>query len=231
MNLFRRQHRLLFLLLFFAVIVASPAAQEIVTASEFFETVATNYAAIETYAAQMAWNDDGNTMRGSLVYKRPNLIRIDFEQPEDQWLIFDGDQLMVYIPALNTVLLQDLRDSPNTAQVGVVTAEGLAIMRRNYDVTFLESAQPVPIDEGSSLLVTKLRLERRGVTEGLREIVLSVDENGFIRRMLATKVNWGQAQLDLSEIQINQLIPDSLFEEDFDPSASVDEDFLYNPEG
>jgi outer membrane lipoprotein-sorting protein len=231
MNLLRRHSRQSVLLLLLLVLSVSAGAQEIATASEYFDGVATNYAAIETYAAEMVWSDAGGTMRGSLYYKRPNLIRIDFEQPEEQWLIFDGDDLMIYVPPLNTVLLQSLRDSPGSAGVGAFTAEGLDIMRRTYDVTFLESAEPVPIDQGSSLLVTELRLERRAVTEGFRELVLSIDETGFIRRIVATKVDWEQVQMDLSDIQINQLIPDALFEEEFDPSASVDEDFLYNPEG
>ena len=233
MNLLRC-HRIRPLLLLLLLAVAGfLSAQEIVTASEYFGTVAANYGRIETYAAQMVWSDNSGAMRASLVYKRPNLIRIDFEQPEDQWMIFDGDQLVIYVPVLNTVLVQDLRGSSGSGQVdvGPLTAEGLSIMRRTYDVTFLESAEPVPIDEGSSLMVTKLRLERSAVTEGFRELVLSIDENLFIRRFVATTVDFEQVQMDLSEIQINQLIPDAWFEEEFDPSASVDENFLYNPEG
>jgi outer membrane lipoprotein-sorting protein len=114
---------------------------------------------------------------------------------------------------------------------GVATAEGLNLMRRNYDIAYLEGPEPVPLEEGSDVFVTQLRLDRKQVTEGFRQLVLSVDGDGFIRRIDGTKVDWEEVVMELSDIRINQRVSDQVFEEDPDPSASVDENFLYDPEG
>jgi chaperone LolA len=213
------------------VIPAGLFAQQILTANEFFTNVAANYASIEDYTATVVWSDENSTMRGELTYKRPNLIRIDFTDPEDQVLVSNGEVLMVYVPAYNVVLQQELREQVGAAPGGMVTEEGLALMRRNYNIAYLEGPEPVPMSEGSDLFVTQLRLDRKQATEGFRQLILSVDEEGYIRRIDGTKVDWEEVRMELSDIRINQRISDQLFEEESDPSASVNENFLYDPEG
>lgn len=224
--------RLIPILLALALLVpAGISAQQILTAVEFFDTVAQNYASIEDYTAEMVWRDEAGTMRGTLTHKRPDLIRIDFENPEDQWLVSNGEVIMVYVPLQNVVLQQELRDQVGGSPGGIATEEGLALMRRNYDIAYLEGPEPVPLSEDSEVFVTQLRLERKQVTEGFRQLVLSIDEDGFIRRIDGTKVDWEEVQMELSDIRINQRISDQVFEEDPDASASVNENFLFEPEG
>jgi len=217
------------LVLTLAPVVAT--GQQILTAVEYFDTVAANYADITVYIAQMTWTDESGSMNGTLYYKRPNLIRIDFESPEDQVLVSNGELFMVYVPAFNVVLQQELRDVPGEAPGSLATPDGLAIMRRNFNLAYLEGPEPVPLDEGSDVLVTQLRLDRKQVTEGFRQIVLSVDESGFIRRILGTKVDWEEVQLDLEDIQINQNIPAARFDYPPEADASIYENFLFQPEG
>jgi outer membrane lipoprotein-sorting protein len=128
------------------------------------------------------------------------------------------------------VLRQDLRGIAGSPG-NLATAEGLALMRRNYAVAYLEGPEPVPLEDGSSLFVTKLRLDRRQRSESFRQLVLSIDQNGFIRRIEGTRVDWQSVQMDLNGIRINQGLSDRAFEEDPDPSASVNENFLSDPEG
>ena len=61
--------------------------------------------------------------------------------------------------------------------------------------------------------------------------MLSVDETGFIRRMVGTMVDWEEVQLDLDEIRINQNIPTARFDYEPEADASVRENFLFEPEG
>lgn len=206
-------------------------AQQILTAGEFFDAVAANYASIEDYIADVVWRDEGGTMRGELTYKRPDMVRIDFEVPEDQVFVSNGEVLQIYIPAYYVILEQELREGVASVPGGQITGEGLALMRRNYDIAYLEGPEPVPLQEGSDVFVTQLRLDRKQVTEGFRELVLSVDDSGFIRRIDGTKIDWEEVQMELSNIRINQRISDQVFEYDGDPSASKNENFLYDPEG
>ncbi len=209
--------------------VGGLGAQEILTANEFFDTVATTYAAIEDYIAAYRWSDENGTMTGTLTYKRPNRIRIDFTEPENQVLVTNGELLTFYVPPpFNVVLQQELRPGES---FDLASSEGLSLMRRNFDIAYLEGPEPVELDDGSDLFVTQLRLDRKQVTEGFRQLVLSIDDTGFIRRIAGTTVDWEDVQMDLSDIQINQRVSDQLFEEDPDPSASINENFLYSPEG
>ena len=220
--------RLILLLLATVVVSSGLVAQEILTANEFFDTVADTYATVEDYIAEYQWTDEGGSMSGTITYKRPNRVRIDFTDPEDQVLVSNGELLTVYVPAFNVVLQQELRPGGGA---DLASSEGLTLMRRNYDIAYLEGPEPVELDDGTDVFVTQLRLDRKQVTEGFRQLVLSVDDTGFIRRIVGTTVDWEDVQMDLSDIRINQRVSDQLFEEDPDPSASVDENFLYSPEG
>jgi len=221
------------ILAIFVLILAPVTAsgQQILTALEYFDTVGVNYADITDYIAGYTWTDEAGSMFGTLYYKQPNLIRIDFESPEDMVLVSNGELFMVYVPAFNVVLQQELRDIPGEAPGELATPEGLAVMRRNFTIAYLEGPEPVPIEEDSDLLVTQLRLDRKQVTEGYRELVLSVDEAGFIRRIVGTKVDWEEVQLDLDDIEINQNIPDARFDYTPEADASIYENFLFQPEG
>lgn len=210
---------------------SSGYSQQILTATEFFDKVALDYAGVSDYIATMKWTDESGSMEGTLYYKKPNLIRIDFTDPRDQVLVSDGKVFMIYVPAFNVVLKQELRGIPSPAPGALATAEGLSIMRRNYNIAYLEGPGPVPLDDGSNLFVTKLRLDAKQVTEGFRQLVLSVTENGYIRRIVGTKVDWEEVQLDLSDLQLNQSIPASRFDYEPEASASVNENFLFEPGG
>jgi chaperone LolA len=211
-------------------VVTPASSQEILTALEFFDTVGANYSDIDDYIAQMSWNDEAGEMAGTLYFKQPNLLRIDFENPEEQVLVSDGEMFMVYVPSLNVVLQQELREVPGETPGALATPEGLELMRRNFNIAYLEGPEPVPLEEDSDVLVTQLRLDRKQVTEGFREIVLSVDESGFIRRILGTKVDYEEVQLNLDEIATNQSIPETRFDYTPEADASVFENFLFKPE-
>ena len=223
--------RLILAILILILAPVTASSQQILTALEYFDIIGDNYADIADYIATMTWTDETGSMSGTLYYKRPNLIRIDFDSPEEQVLVSDGELFMVYVPAFNVVLQQELRDIPGEAPGGLATPEGLSLMRRNFTIAYLEGPEPVPIEEDSDLLVTQLRLDRKQVTEGFRQIVLSVDENGFIRRILGTKVDWEEVQLDLDDMEINQNIPTARFDYPPEADASIYENFLFQPEG
>jgi len=222
--------RRLSLLAMFACVPVGLHAQEILTALEYFDTFSSNYAEIDDYIAQMAWVDESGSMSGTLFFKQPNFIRIDFAQPEEAILVSNDELFMFYVPALDVVLQQELRRVPGETPGDLATPAGLEIMRRNFTIAYLEGPEPVPLDEGSEVFVTQLRLDRKQVTEGFRQIVLSVDETGFIRRIIGTKVDYEEVQLDLSEIEINQNIPLSRFDYSPEADASVLENFLFDPE-
>ena len=113
------------------------AAQDIVTADQFFAKVSDRYSTIDDYEAAIAISNGSQPMAGKLYFKSPSLLRIDFSQPPEQVIVFDGERLVVYIPQYRAVLQQET----GTAGLGAGAAslasrEGLVMMKRNYTIAW-----------------------------------------------------------------------------------------------
>ena len=102
---------------------------------------------------------------GALSFKRPNLLRIDFADPEEQVLAVDGELLTIYIPHLNVTMVQKLDPIAPTAvsPAGIASAEGLRLLKNKYSVAFVEGPDPVPLDEDSDEMVMNLKFEWKSI--------------------------------------------------------------------
>lgn len=205
-------------------------AQEIVTAEQFFAGVSERYGEITDYEARISIRTQKTTMLGTVWYKAPGLLRIDFTQPADQVICFNGESLVVYVPEYRAVLSQSVSSS-GTGGAGLATADGLRTMRRNYSVGYETTTSAVPLEEGSSEQVIKLILNRRTVAEGFRTIVLSITpETRLIRRISGTTLSNESFVFDFSGIRINQGISETRFVYDSPASANVYNNFLFKSE-
>ena len=119
----------------------------------------------------------------------------------------------------------------NDASLAVMaTEQGLQLLKKGYSVAYLKGPDPVPLDEGSSEMVRKLNLVWRGTDEGYRQIIMSVSDNGMIRRMKGITINYETFQYDFTNVKINQDLPDVRFQYDPPPSAYMMKNFLFEPE-
>jgi len=224
--------RKLFILLFSVLVASNAYSQEVRTAMDFFNQVASRYAAIEDYQANITITRGNTVMTGVLSHKAPNLLRINFTRPEDQVIVFNGERLVVFIPRFRVVMSQHTNPRDHIAVgASLATRDGLALLRRNYTIAFFESPNPVPLDRGvpGSEMVTKLRLVWRSTEEGFRQIVLSVGENGLIRRFVGTTPENDVIQFDFLNIAVNQGIPAARFDFNPPPGANTFENFLFEP--
>jgi len=55
---------------------------------------------VTDYQADVHITAGHQPMAGTLLFKSPSLLRIDFSQPADQVIVFDGKTLLVYLPQL-----------------------------------------------------------------------------------------------------------------------------------
>jgi outer membrane lipoprotein-sorting protein len=228
----KRSIRLLFLI---TALVASSSlsAQAIQTAAEFFGQMQAVYVGVTDYEASIRITSGKTVMQGILAYKAPNLLRIDFTEPANQVISFNGEELQVYLPEYSAVLVQSAgKSSAGAATAG--TARGLALLKSNYSITYESSPpQAVPIDDGETELVLRLKLDPKGSGEGYRRIVMSVNpDTKIIRRMLGTTVSGTQFQFDFlpGTVKFNQNIPASRFIYDSPASANVYNNFLFKTE-
>jgi outer membrane lipoprotein-sorting protein len=214
------------LFLFCAVFAIS--AQEIVTADRYLRSVGENYAGIADYEAKISILSGNTNMHGVISFRSPSLLRIDFIDPANQVIAFNGDVLTVYLPGSAATLSQSVSGS-SSGGANLATPQGLILLTRNYNAAFVTGPDPEPIDEGSEEMVIKLRLTRRSVNEGFREIILHVSpDTKLLRRIEGRTVTNSLVKMDFTDIMINQGIPEQRFVYDSPSSANMYYNFLFN---
>ncbi|WP_156104649.1 LolA family protein [Spirochaeta lutea] len=223
----------LFLSALLLVLLSPLAAQSIITAPMYFDQVAANYRDLNDYVADLVLQVESERMEGQIYYKEPNLLRIDFTDPEEQVLVSDGSVLQIYVPRYDVTLNQALDPLSTTSPGGIATAQGLDLLRRNYTIAFLDSPNPVPLDNleenprGSSEPVVKLLLQWKNTNEGFREIELSIDSDQMIRRISGLTGDRRRVILTFTNIRTNQNIPDARFRYESPSSSNNFNNFLF----
>ena len=220
----------LLILFFLLSVIFSVLSQEIITAERYLETVSERYALIRDYEARVIIRSDTTEMTGNLSFLQPFFLRIDFSDPAEQVLVFNGELLTVHIPRLRAVLNQTVTPARRTGAggAGLASAQGLQLLRRGYVPTFVTGPEPVPLDERNPEQVVKLRLTRRLATENFREIILNINpETSLIRRIEGRTLTNALVRFDFSNIRINVGIPEQRFIYESPPTANMYNNFLF----
>ncbi|MCL2809105.1 MAG: outer-membrane lipoprotein carrier protein LolA [Treponema sp.] len=198
------------------------SAQEIVTAANYLGMVSDVYASLRDYEASVVIRSGNNDMTGTVSFRSPNFMRIDFTRPANQVIVFNGEALTVYLPEFRAVLTQDVprRSSSSSA--------GLSMLRNNFSPAYLTGPNPEPLYSGSSERVIKLRLTRNRVSEGFREIILSINpETRLIRRIEGRTIAEAEIRIDFTSIRTNVGVPEARFAYDNPPNANMYHNFLF----
>jgi len=191
--------------------------------------VADYYASVSDSAADVQITAGHQPMTGGLLFKSPALLRIDFSQPADQVIVFDGKTLLVYLPQYRAVLRQDAGDQGvSMGAATLASKEGLSLLRRNYTIGWEHSPNLESLDPGSDEQVYRLMLSRKSVSEGYKNIRLSVSADTLlIRRLEGWTVSNDQIVFDFRNIRLNQGINEDKFAYDAPASANVYNNFLF----
>ncbi|MDR0602385.1 MAG: outer membrane lipoprotein carrier protein LolA [Treponema sp.] len=203
--------------------------QEIITAERYLETVSERYGTVRDYEANIIIRSGNSEMYGRVSHLSPSFLRIDFTSPAEQVIVFNGELLTVYLPQYRAVLNQEITQRRRPASgASLASSQGLSLLRRNYVPSFITGPDPVPLDSGSREMVVKLRLTRRSISEGFRELQLCIDpETRLIRRIEGKTIAEGQVQFDFSNIKVNQGIPEQRFIYDSPASANLYNNFIF----
>ena len=114
-------------------IFAAAFAQNITTASAYFKTISEYYGTIKDYEVDFEIKIEKTESAGKLSFKTPNLLRMDYTNPPDQVICFNGDILTIYIkePA-EAVLQQQVSPDGTNSATSLTTPQGLSLMSRYY---------------------------------------------------------------------------------------------------
>lgn len=221
------------IVLLLAGVSISLHAQEIQTATAFFDQVSERYGLVEDYVADIVITTEESELRGSIAYRIPNQMRLDFEEPAGQVMVSDGETLQVYIPNYNVVLQQSLRRRSDADLATLASEQGLNLLAENYSIAFLDSPEMVPLDDDDedSEMVTKLRLNWRTTDQGFRQLVISITDDLLIRRIVGVTSTYEEVRFDFFDLRINQGIPDNRFDYEAPSSANNFTNFLFEGEG
>jgi outer membrane lipoprotein-sorting protein len=219
-----------FVFLLLAGGIFAPAAQEIDTAERYLESVAERYGNIRDYEARIMIRSGNTDMYGTVSHLAPSFLRIDFTTPSEQVIVFDGELLTVYLPEYRAILNQAVSSGRRSGASGasLATAQGLTLLRRNYLPAFITGPVPEPLEAGSDEAAVRLRLTRRNISEGFREIILYVaPETHLIRRIEGRTIAETLVRFDFLDVNINQGIPEQRFLYDSPASANLYNNFLF----
>lgn len=217
------------LVLFLVTGNANVRAQEIITADRYLDIVAENYAGIKDYEARIVIRSGSSDMTGQLSFLNPSFLRIDFSRPSEQVICFNGELLTVYLPEYRVTLNQEVTSRSSTATgASMASARGLSLLRNNYIPSFVSGPEPMPLDDHSREMVVKLRMTRRVISEGYREIILSIDPATLLIRSIEGRtIADALVRFDFSNIRTNLGIPPGRFIYDSPASANVVNNFLF----
>lgn len=212
-----------------SVLCGAVFSQNITTAGAYFKTVSEYYATIKDYEASVEINAERQEMSGKVSFKRPDLLRIDFSNPQDQVIVFNGDALTIYLPDSASVLQQQVQnDGGSAGGAGLATPQGLTLMSRYYSIAYETGQDPVPLEDGSDEKVIKLVLSRRNTSEAFRFIKLAVNvDTKLIRRVEAVTPHGERFVFNFLGYKLNQDISDQRFIYDPPSSANNYNNFLF----
>lgn len=203
------------------------------TAEKFFSSVSEHHGDVSDYQAYITITKGNDVQSGDLYYKTPNQMRIDFTEPEDQVLIVNNEMLELYIPKFRVSFKQTLKKHNSATLASMVSDQGLKLLRRNYKIGYLVGPDPVPLEDGSSEMVVKLKLTWMSQTEGFRELEMSINPNPdemTIRRIIGVTGAFETIQFDFEDIDTLKKIPENKFEYESPSEGNTIENFLFEPE-
>jgi outer membrane lipoprotein-sorting protein len=227
-----KRKSVIFFLIFFLLVTFTLQAQDsILTAADFFKSVSAKYGTITEYEAGMDIKAGKEIMSGKVSFKRPNLLRIDFSDPQEQVIVFNGDMLTIYLPGPKAILNQSVQDSSVGSSANLATPQGLQLMSRYYTISYLTGPEAEDLDletEGSEKVI-KLKLVKRTSAENFDQIILSVNPKSLlIRRVEATSITKQAITFDFTNYVLNNGIPANRFIYDPPSSANNYNNFVYS---
>jgi outer membrane lipoprotein-sorting protein len=216
-----------FIISMFLVMGTSVFAQNITTASAYFKSVSEYYGTLKDYEVDFEIKMDKQETAGVLSFKAPDLLRMDYTNPKEQVIVFNGELLTVYLPNSSAVLQQQVQD--NESAVSLSTPQGLALLSRYYTVAYETGQNAEPLEEGSDEMVIKFILSRKSTAEAFRYIKIAVTaSSNLIRRIEAVTPKGEEFIFNFYDYKLNQGISDQRFIYDAPPSANNINNFLFS---
>ena len=244
-------HRIKFLfiiyLVFFFSINVIYTQEDLLSAKTLLERLSESFKAnVRDLKTEIKLTQGNSISTGTLYFKNPQKIRIDFTDPSNQVICSNGYELWVYIPYLNIVLHQDIlerermktdeeekTDSNNEENKEpeiftnpiLLNPVGLDKFLTEYSIEYHETKEKINYKDNSKIYQLKL-IRWRSTKHGFNVIYLLIQENGIIRQVRGVTASYKQIVLELDKIELNTNISDLKFNYEPPAHTSTVDDFI-----
>jgi len=145
--------------------------------------------------------------QGRVYLKKPDKMRWEYETPEEQLILADGEFLWIYDPSLNQVI-RHRWEQGYRSRIPALFLAGLGKLEREFSFS-LPTSPPSGQDSPSKYW---LRLVPRDPGLNLTELILGVERDSFLVVESHARDRLGNVtRFYFSHVKINQGIPDRLF--------------------
>ena len=156
--------------------------------------------------------DITDTAQGVIYVKQPGKMRWEYESPQRQIIIANGNKLWVYRPEENQVMVGRAPDYFGEGK-GIGFLSDMQTIRRNFSV--------LRVDDGSSNNY-QLKLWPHSALPGVTDINISVSKTSFDLVRISTYNTYGdETIIDLHQFQFNPDLKDELFNFSIPPGTEV----------
>jgi outer membrane lipoprotein-sorting protein len=194
---------------------------EFVTVSDVVKKVQEKFASFETYQANFSIISDKmdkkKVQQGVISYKASNKLLVNFTTPPGQKIVSDDKTMWIYIPSMNVVAQQDLKNDSGVFSVQSKT--GLRRLFSKYHYRFDGKEQPAVQSDGSKQYT--IFLKQKESRSGFSTMKLWVSEDYVIVRAEGETSSGKKVSISFSQIKTGIDLPNGMFKFDVPGQARV----------
>lgn len=195
------------LFLFILFLLAPPQPRP--TATDAARALQQKYDRVKDFTADFTHLYEGGVLKkktsehGTVVIKKPGMMRWDYSEPEKKEFVSDGHKIYSYVPADKQVVISTMPPG-DEATTAVLFLTGKGNLTRDYDVSYAEGAPPD---------AWALKLEPRRKQRDYDWLILVVDRATLrIRALTAADQQGGTSTFTFTNYRENTGVPDKAFE-------------------
>ncbi len=149
---------------------------------------------------------------GEVFYKKPGMMRWNYDKPEPQEIVTDGKVLWMYSPSLDQVMKADFAMT-SQSKVAEAFLSGMGNISKDFNIAIENSK-----DKKADII---LMLTPKDESDPVKSIELSVDrETIYVRKSVMTDIYGNVTKVSFSDFKVNTGIEKKLF--DFVPPEGVE---------
>lgn len=165
--------------------------------------------------------------QGTLLFKRPNLVRWEVNKPDRTIILIDDRTLLTYHPDRQEAERRDLRNDFGARAAVDFFTSGMSLA-----VADLEKRFQVDLYRENELLVVRLTPRSRFVAQAVASIAIYQDEADAVPRQIVVVGQKGdRTELRLTGVSINPHFPEDAFTLHLGPEVRVTDIGKFASEG